>query len=145
MNSCRSNPEMSLIFSLLLCQSIPAAAKKLTIWKASAYRYDKLRNLRTAKMHENWKGKIKPEKSELHYLQDSQFKIEQRKFFEPKIVTSLKIDAVLQFTRYTEMKPYPFENAPLLAAFSCGLDRCRVNRMHNRIKNVAVTNENGFV
>ena len=31
MNSCRSNPEMLLIFSLLLCQSIPAAAKKLTI------------------------------------------------------------------------------------------------------------------
>ena len=51
-------------------------------------------------MHENWKGEIKPEKSELHYLQDSQFKIE-RKIFEPKIVTSLKIDAVLQFTRYT--------------------------------------------
>ena len=31
MNSCRSKPEMLLIFSLLLCQCIPAAAKKLTI------------------------------------------------------------------------------------------------------------------
>ena len=41
-------------------------------------------------MHENWKGEIKPENRELHYVQDSQFKIEQRKIFEPKIVTAFK-------------------------------------------------------
>ena len=50
-------------------------------------------------MHENLKGEIKPEKSKLHYVQDSQFKIKQRKLFEPKIVTSFKLNAVLQFTR----------------------------------------------
>ena len=60
-----------------------------------------------------------------------------------------QIDAVSLFT--TQMKPYRFENAPLLAAssnrpgFDNGLDRCRVNRRRNRIKNDAVTNETGFV
>ena len=50
----------------------------------------------------------------------------------------IQIDAVSQFTR--QMKPYRFENAPLLAAFSNppgfanGLDRCRVNREKNRVR-----------
>ena len=42
--------------------------------------------------------KVESNKSGLHCLQDSQFKIEQR-IFEPKIVTAFKIDAVLRFTR----------------------------------------------
>ena len=60
-----------------------------------------------------------------------------------------QIDAVSPFTRH--MKPYLFENAPFLAAFSNrpgfgnGLDRCRVNRRRNRIENDALTNETTFV
>ena len=56
----------------------------------------KLRDLRTAKCMKI--EKVESNKSGLHYLQDSQFKIEQR-IFEPKIVTAFKIDAVLPFTR----------------------------------------------
>ena len=61
----------------------------------------------------------------------------------------IQIDAVSLFTR--QMKPYRFENAPLLAAFSNRpglanvLDQCRVNRRRNRIENDAVTNETVFV
>ena len=55
----------------------------------------KLRDLRTAKCMKI--EKVESNKSELHYLQDSQFKIER--IFEPKIVTAFKIDAVLPFTR----------------------------------------------
>ena len=61
----------------------------------------------------------------------------------------IQIDAVSLFTR--QIKPYRFENAPLLAAFSKrpgfgnGLDRYRVNRRRNRIENDAVTNETAFV
>ena len=61
----------------------------------------------------------------------------------------IQINAVSLFTR--QIKPYRFENAPLLAAFSNrpgfgnGLDRCRVNRRRNRIENDAVTNETAFV
>ena len=53
--------------------------------------------------------------------------------------------------RIDAMKPYRFENAPLIAAFlnrpgsGNGLDRCRVNGRRNRIENDAVTNETAFV
>ncbi len=59
-----------------------------------------------------------------------------------------QIDTVLQFlTVYTTTKPYRFENAPLLTAFSkrpgysSGLYRCRVNGRRNRIAFDAVTNK----
>ena len=61
----------------------------------------------------------------------------------------IQINAISLFTR--QIKPYRFENAPLLAAFSNrpgfgnGLDRCRVNRRRHRIENDAVTNETAFV
>ena len=61
----------------------------------------------------------------------------------------IQINAVSLFTG--QIKPYRFENAPLLAAFSNrlgfgnGLNRCRVNRRRNRIENDAVTNETAFV
>ena len=61
----------------------------------------------------------------------------------------IHIDAVSPFTR--QMKPYHFENAPLLSAFSNrsgfgnGLDQHRVNRRCNRIESDAVTNETAFV
>ena len=51
------------------------------------------------------------------------------------------------FAVYTAMKPYRFENAPLLKAFSKRpgsdneLDRRRVNERCNRIETDAVTNE----
>ena len=60
-----------------------------------------------------------------------------------------QIDAVSPFTR--QMKPYRFENAPLLAAFSNrpgfanGLDRWGVNKWCNRIENDAVKIETAFV
>ena len=61
----------------------------------------------------------------------------------------IQIDAVSPFTR--ELKPYRFENAPVLSAFSNrpgfgnGLDRRRVNGRCNRIESNAVTNETAFV
>ena len=61
----------------------------------------------------------------------------------------IQIGVVSLFAR--EIKLCRFENAPLLAAFSNrhgfgnSLDRCRVNRRHNRIENDAVTNETVFV
>ena len=51
------------------------------------------------------------------------------------------------FDVYTTSKPYRFENAPLLKAYSKRpgsdneLDRRRVNEMRNRIETDAVTNE----
>ena len=61
----------------------------------------------------------------------------------------IQIDAVSPFTR--QMKPYRFENAPLLSAFSNrpgfsnGLDRRRVNVRCKRIESDAVTNETVFL
>ena len=61
----------------------------------------------------------------------------------------IQIDAISPFTR--QMKPYRFENAPPLSAFSnrpgfgYGLDRRRVNGRCNRIESDAVTNETAFV
>ena len=61
----------------------------------------------------------------------------------------IQIDAVSPFTR--QMKPYRFENAPLLLAFSNrlgfgnGLGRRRVNGRSNRIESDAVTNKTAFV
>ena len=57
----------------------------------------------------------------------------------------IQIDAISQFTR--QVKPYRFENAPLLAAFPNRrvFDRCLVNRRRNCIENNAVTNEAAFV
>ena len=61
----------------------------------------------------------------------------------------IQIDVGSQFTR--QMKPYRFENAPLLSVFSNrpgfgnGLDRRRVNGRCNCIENDAVTNETAFV
>ena len=55
------------------------------------------------------------------------------------------------FAVYMTSKPYRFENAPLLKAYSKRsgsdneLDRRRVNERHNRIETDAVTNETGFV
>ena len=52
-----------------------------------------------------------------------------------------------RFTIYMTLKPYRFENAPLLKVYSKWpssdnkLDQRRVNEMHNRIKIDAVTNE----
>ena len=52
------------------------------------------------------------------------------------------------FAVYTTSKPYCFENAPLLKAYSKRhgsdneLDRCRVNERCNRIETDAVTNRN---
>ena len=49
------------------------------------------------------------------------------------------------------MKPYRFENAPLLKAYSKGpgsdneLDRRRVKERRNRIETDVVTNETAFV
>ena len=60
-----------------------------------------------------------------------------------------EIDAVSPFT--LPMKPYRFENAPLLKAFSkrpgsdYELDRRRVNERRNRIETDAVTNETASV
>ena len=72
-------------------------------------------------------------KSWWHFVLNLPFLIEQCKFLA-KIVTVLK-STVSLFTR--QMKPYRFENAPLLAAFSNrsgvgnGFDRCRVRqRLH---------------
>ena len=61
----------------------------------------------------------------------------------------IQIDAGSPFTQ--QMKPYRFENAPLLTAFSNrpgfdnGFNRRRVNGRCNRIKSDAVTNETMFM
>ena len=61
----------------------------------------------------------------------------------------IQIDAVSPFTR--QMKPYRFENASLLSAFSNrpafgnGLGRRRVNGRCNRIESDVVTNKTAFV
>ena len=55
------------------------------------------------------------------------------------------------FAVYTTSKPYRFENAPLLKAYSKRpgsdneLDRRRVNEMRSRIETDAVTNETASV
>ena len=55
------------------------------------------------------------------------------------------------FAVYTTSKPYRFENAPLMKAYSKRpgsdneLDRRRVNEMRNCIKTDAVTNETASV
>ena len=55
------------------------------------------------------------------------------------------------FAVYTTSKPYRFENAPLLKAYSKRhgsdneLDRRRVNERRNRIETDAVTNETASV
>ena len=52
----------SFFFSLSICQPIPAAAKKLTIRKAAAYRCDKLVDVRTVKCMKIEKADLKREK-----------------------------------------------------------------------------------
>ena len=75
--------------------------------------------------------------------------LNQTKQISHQNVNRSQIDVISPFTR--RMKPYRFENAPLLAAFSnssgfaSGLDQCCVNRRRNRIENGAVTNENTFM
>ena len=55
------------------------------------------------------------------------------------------------FVVYTTSKPYRFENAPLLKAYSKQhgsdneLDRRRINERRNRIETEAVTNETASV
>ena len=51
-----------VFFSLSICQPIPAAAKKLTIRKAAAYRCDKLVDVRTVKCMKIEKADLKREK-----------------------------------------------------------------------------------
>ena len=69
--------------------------------------------------------------------------------FRTKISNHFQIDAVSPFTG--PMKPYRFENAPLLKTFSKRsgsdneLDRRRVNESRNRIEIDAVTNETASV
>ena len=57
----------------------------------------------------------------------------------------------MRFRRLHDSKPYRFENAPLLKAYSKRpssdneLDRRRVNEMRSRIETDAVTNETASV
>ena len=118
----------------------------LCLWFAS--RFTTAKCMRIEKANSNQKSKSWWNKWVLHCVQDSPFWNPTMQVLR-KNSNRIQIDAVSSFTR--QMKPYCFQNAPLLAAFSnrpCfgnGLDQCRVDRRRNWIESDAVTNETAFV
>ena len=71
-------------FFKLLCQSIPGAAKKLTIRKGSAYHYDKLLDLRTAKCMKIEKAKSNQKTESCTTCKIHNLKSNNLKFLSPK-------------------------------------------------------------
>ena len=149
LSSPRPNPESSLAFLSLLCRSI--STKKSTfqaifacisvVWP-SVY----------SKIHESCKSEVKPQIKVVNVQQSAALRARFTIFTSR--ASQFRSRPLLNrcgFAVYTTSKPYRFENAPLLKAYSKRhgsdneFDRRHINERRNRIETDAVTNETAYV
>ena len=149
LSSPRQNPESSFGFSLRY--SAGAYRRKSQRFKTSLPVIEVWLSV-YSKIHESSKSKVKPQIKVVIVQQSAALRARFTKFTSR--ASQFRARPFLNrcgLAVYTTSKPYRFENAPVLKAFSKRrgsdneLDRRRENEMRNRIETDAVTNETASV